>query len=297
MALTPRAVVVHRHTELDELVARHGTRPAVDFFLRSRDRDPAEVVAADRAQREAMTAVSAAIPTDWRRVLVERGDLDRFVFGPEDVVVAVGQDGLVANAAKHLNGQVVVGIDPTPGRNPGVLVPHRVDDARRLLLAAVAPEPQVRPLTMVRATLDDGQEIDGLNEVFVGHPSHQSARYRLRTAVGDSERHSSSGLLIGTGTGATGWCRSVALERHSTMAQPTPSDPVLCWYAREAWPSPITGTDHTEGLVEPGQSLTVTAESDLVVFADGMEADRLTVGWGQSVTLSVSPRRLHLLVG
>lgn len=295
MTLTPRAVVVHRHTELEELVARHGTRPAVDFFLRSRDRDPAEVVAADRVQHEALAAVSAAIPTDWRRVVVERSDLDRFVFGPEDVVVAVGQDGLVANAAKHLDGQVVVGVNPDPTRNPGVLVPHGVTDVPDLLPAAVGPRPPVRALTMVRATLDDGQVLDGLNEVYVGHPSHQSARYRLRTAAGDSERHSSSGLLVGTGTGATGWCRSIALERGSTMPQPAPVEEGLCWYAREAWPSPATGTTCTEGLLGPGEALRVTAESDLVVFADGMEGDRLTLGWGQSVTVGVSPLRLRLL--
>ena len=36
---------------------------------------------------------SAAISTDWRRGAVERTDLDRFLFEPGDIVVAVGQDG------------------------------------------------------------------------------------------------------------------------------------------------------------------------------------------------------------
>lgn len=295
MSLAPRAVVVHRHTELEDLVARHGTRQAVDFFLRSRDRDPQDVVAADRGQREALASVSAAIPADWRRVGVERSDLDRFVFGPEDVVVAVGQDGLVANVAKYLTGQVVVGLNPAVGRHPGVLVPHPVPAARDLLAAAVGPRPRLRALTMVRATLDDGQVLDGLNEVFVGHPSHQSARYRLTTADGVTERQSSSGVIVGTGTGATGWCRSIALERGSVMPQPDPTTAALCWYTREAWPSPATGTAHTEGLVPGDDSLVLTAESDLVVFADGIESDRLDLGWGQSVTVTVSPLRLMLL--
>ena len=45
-------------------------------------------------------------------------------FGPEDVIIAVGQDGLVANVAKYLDGQPVVGVNPDPQRNPGVLVRH-----------------------------------------------------------------------------------------------------------------------------------------------------------------------------
>jgi hypothetical protein len=32
---------------------------------------------------------------------------------------------------------------------------------------------------MVQAELDDGQRLLALNEIFVGHRTHQSARYRL----------------------------------------------------------------------------------------------------------------------
>ncbi len=35
---------------------------------------------------------------------------------------------------------------------------------------------------MVRAELDDGQALLALNEVFVGHASHQSARYTIAYA-------------------------------------------------------------------------------------------------------------------
>jgi len=60
--------------------------------------------------------VLGAIPSDWRRARVDRADLDRFLFEPEDVVVAVGQDGLVANVAKYLTGQPVIGCNPDPKR-------------------------------------------------------------------------------------------------------------------------------------------------------------------------------------
>jgi len=297
MTLAPRAVVVHRATELDELVALHGTRQQAAFFLRSRGRDLAEVERRAELHTEALARTSAAIPTDWRRTAVERGDLARFTFGPEDVIVAVGQDGLVANVAKYLTGQVVVGVDPEPGRNPGVLVRHRPDAVAASLVTAAAPPPaRVRSLSMAIAVLDDGQQLGALNEVYVGHPSHQSARYRLELADGTVERQSSSGVLVGTGTGSTGWCRSAWLERRSTMVLPAPDDPALCWFVREAWPSPMTGVDHTEGRLDGGSSLTIVAESDLVVFGDGIEADRLAVSWGQSVRIELGPHRLRLLV-
>jgi hypothetical protein len=36
--------------------------------------------------------------------------------------------------------------------------------------------------TMVAAKLDDGQTLTALNEIFVGHVSHQSARYTIAWA-------------------------------------------------------------------------------------------------------------------
>ncbi|MET7282018.1 hypothetical protein ABZS29_27560 [Kribbella sp. NPDC005582] len=286
MSLPPRAVIVHRATELSELIAHHGTRQQAGFFLAGRGRDLAELDARHQAQQEALATVSAAIPLDWRRTVAERNDLDRFVFGPEDVVIAVGQDGLVANVAKYLDSQPVIGINPEPGRNPGVLVPHEPAAITELLAVR-----EIAERTMVAATTDDGQQLIALNEVYVGHRTHQSARYRL-----GSERQSSSGILIGTGTGSTGWCRSAWQERRSPLTLPGPIDPVLCWFVREAWPSPATGTDNTEGLLKAPDTLTITAESDLVVFGDGMESDTLTLTWGQRLEIGVAPIKLHQVV-
>jgi len=290
--------VVHRRTELDELVARHGTRQQAEFFLRSRGRTLAIVEDRHAAQHGALGLIAGAIPLDWRRGQLERGDLDRFMFGPEDVVVAVGQDGLVANVAKYLDGQPVVGINPEPGRNPGVLVRHPPEATPALLAAAVGPHgnDRVQARAMVRATLDDGQSLRALNEVYIGHPGHQSARYSIETPDGRRERQSSSGVLVGTGTGSTGWCRSAWLERHSTLQLPEPEEPVLCWFVREAWPSPATGTDLTEGVFGAGQHLVITAESDLVLFGDGIEGDALSLTWGQSATVSLAEQRVRLVV-
>lgn len=275
---------------------RHGTRQQAAFFLETRGRSIDELVARHDAGHRTRARAVAGIPQDWRRAEIERSDLHRFAFAAEDVVLVVGQDGLVANTAKYLSGQPVVGVNPDPARNPGVLVPHRAAAVGPLLAGIEQERFSVEARTMVVARTDDGQELHAVNEVYYGHRGHQSARYRIELADGSSERQSSSGILAGTGTGATGWLRSAWQERRSTLTMPTPSADQLCWFVREAWPSIATGAELTEGLVPAGETLTVHAESDeLICFGDGIEADALRITWGQTLRVEPASRRLNLV--
>lgn len=286
--LPPRAVVVTRPSELDQMLARHATRGQVDFFLRTRNRSLEQLDQTHDLLDNAVRTVVASIPTNWRRANVSRDDLPTFAFAPEDIIVVVGQDGLVANVAKYLTGQPVFGVNPDPATNAGVLVPLTPPEAASL----IDGHPTFRQLTMARATTDDGQDLLALNEIYFGHASHQSARYSLSSG-GSTVRQSSSGLIAATGTGATGWAASISRERHSRMTLPGPEDRNLVWFAREPWPGPGLDADTNEGLIS--DELVVTCTSDqLVLFADGLESDRIAVTWGQDVRITCADQRLML---
>lgn len=292
MGLPPRAVVVTRETELDALLGAHSTIAAVRFFLEGQGRSTAQVEERHAIQRGALESVLTQIPLDWRRARVERGDLDRFLFTPEDVVLTVGQDGLVANVAKYLDGQPVIGVNP--GLFDGVLAPHAPARVRELMLAVVAGELHPEARTLVEAS-SYGQRLLALNEIFVGHRAHQSARYLIEVR-GHRERHSSSGLIVSTGTGASGWARSICRVRETAPELPGPTDAALAFLVREAWPSGETFTELTDGLLGHDDELVIESEMNAggVVFGDGLEADFLPLDFGREVRLRVAERALQL---
>ena len=96
----PRVVLVVRKTPLELLLEHHGTFAQAVFYLESRGQSAVEYEQAHERFQSALAQVTQAIPPDQRRVRVGRGDLDRFLFAPEDIIVIVGQDGLVPNTAK-----------------------------------------------------------------------------------------------------------------------------------------------------------------------------------------------------
>lgn len=293
--LPPRAVIVTRRSELDELVARVGTLAQARFVLQSRGLTLDELTHRHERQLAALQAVLTALPRTWRRARVSREELDRFLFEPEDLVIAVGQDGLVANTAKYLTGQPVLGINPLPELYEGVLVRYpsgAAPDAFAMFDRARLP---TEPRTMVQATLADGQRLVALNEVFIGHRSHQSARYSLFFA-GLSERQSSSGLIVSTGTGATGWAKSVSHQLGCPEYLVEPTAARLSFFVREAWPSRTTGVTMTRGILDAANPLAITSEMQGggTLFGDGLEDDRLDLPWGQTVRLAPAETPLNL---
>jgi NAD kinase len=293
---SPRVVFVTRETEYELLVARHATKEQARFFLETRGQKLVDVESRHRHFHAIMHKCRSAVRADWRQTSLNRADFDRFLFGPEDIIVAVGQDGLVANIAKYLDGQPVLGVNPDPEIYDGVLV--RFSPER--FCAAIADDPiqsvEYEDRSMVKATLDNGQHLLALNEIFVGHSTHQSARYEI-TVHEESENHSSSGLIVSTGSGATGWARSMMDAAGINILLP-PNGPRLGYFVREPFPSVSTGTNIRHGVLKDTEKLILTSRMNEggAIFADGIEKDKLSFDWGQIVQISKAEQRLKLAV-
>ncbi len=292
---TPRVVFVTRETEYELLIARHATREQARFFLRTRGESLEDVETIHERLQATLRRGRAAVPDGWRQAKVRRADLDRFLFTPDDIVVTVGQDGLIANVAKYLDGQPVLGVNPAPDLYDGVLVRLKVEQLSKLLPAAVENDVATERRTMVEAELDSGERLLALNEIFIGHRSHQSARYEIETA-GTSELQSSSGVIVTSGTGATGWARSIS-EATGLVLPLDPQERALAFMVREPFPSRTTGTVLRAGkLAEANLTIRSRMNDGGTVFADGMEQDHLLFDYGRRLSIRPAERVLHLVV-
>lgn len=305
-----KVVIVTRRTMLEELVQRFNTPGQAKFYLERGGQDFAGVEAAHSRYEAALAGVISLVPSGVRHQVVERSFLPQFSFAPTDLVVTVGPDGLVVNTAKYLDGQPIIAVNPDPAEVEGVLLPFALSDVRRAFQDAIYGEARSAAVTMAEAVLSDGQRLLAFNDLFVGARSHVSARYWL--AQRDrAEEHSSSGILISTGAGSTGWLRSVYAgaarvvpwseqhaAEHAAFGRFAWDAARLVYVVREPWPSKTTGASIVHGVITREQPLTVVSRmaENGVIFSDGVEADFLSFTAGLTATIRVADRTAKLLL-
>lgn len=305
MNLGRKVVLVVRKTRLQELIAQYNTESQARFVVESRGGDFQDYCHEHTAYNNALASVEHALEGKFRVQRLERTFLCNFMFNPDDIIVVLGQDGLVANALKYLHGQPVVAVNPEPARYDGVLLPFSVNEVLRVVKNVVMGRFQSRAITMAQARLDDGQQLLAVNDFFIGPRLPISARYQL--SMGDrSEMQSSSGVIVSTGLGSTGWLKSVfagaagvlGLEKMPNTAFDW-SLPRLQFVVREPFQSKTTGTDWVAGEIPTNAALTLHSQmaNHGVIFSDGMVDDYLMFNSGTTVQIQVADRQGHLVIG
>jgi NAD kinase len=303
-----KVVLVTRRTRLEELVARHHTLAQARFYLEHLGADFGDYVEENAAYARSVDLAVTALQAWGRHQVVDRGYLPNFVFAADDIVVALGQDGLVANTMKYLDGQPLIGLNPEPSRWDGVLLPFQPSDLAAVLRDVAADRRPAAAVTMAEAELSDGQRLRAVNDVFIGPRTHSSALYEIRLG----ERHelqSSSGVIVSTGLGSTAWLKSVVTGSLGIAQafQPGTSPEYrpqawdtdrLTFAVREPFPSKASSTALIYGAVTSRHPLLLRSRmpDNGVIFSDGMEADYLRFTAGMEAKITVSPVRGHLVV-
>ena len=306
MAKIEYAIIVRAKTRLDQLKARYNTAAQARFVVERAGGNFSDYEQEQNCLDQAVSQVQRELNTVVKSKVVDREFLPSFIFADDQVVVVVGQDGLVANAAKYVRGRPLVAVNPDPTRYDGVLLPFRADTCRAAVQAvARGADYPVRTQQLAQATLQDGQRLLAFNDLFIGAASHVSARYRLQFE-GRSEEHSSSGIIVATPAGRTGWLSSVfnmtrGVEAFAQMPPlpppPGPNAGELLFVVREPFRSQRTQADLVAGRLAQGRPLHIESlmPSGGVIFSDGVEADFLRFNAGSVATIGPSPEVARLV--
>lgn len=125
----------------------------------------------------------------------------------EELIVTVGGDGTFLDASHSINRQVkVLGVNSAPSSSIGHYCLADRDSFERIMNEICSGEKSSYPLRRLRMRLNGEQlPVFALNEVYISDSSPAgTARYRIDYA-GASVEHKSSGLIIATAAGSTGF--------------------------------------------------------------------------------------------
>lgn len=306
-----KIVVVTRKTRLEELVERFNTKAQARFYIEHSGGDFSQYEREHTVYQAALRELYCSLNGMANLHLVERSYLTNYVFGQDDLVVTVGIDGLVVNTAKYLDEQPLVAVNPDPAHIDGLLLPFSVADAPTAVQRVMEGDFRSRPITMAEAVLDDGQRLLAFNDLFIGRLDHISARYSI--CHGSSqEQHSSSGIIVSTGAGATGWLSSLfnmaegILQSFGAPAEGRLERPFLDWetdrlifVVREPFVSKTSGAELVCGAISSESPLVIksTMPSGGAIFSDGVAADYLAFNASATATVSLADTKTHLVIG
>ncbi len=303
-----RIILVTRPTRLMESVKRFNTVAQARFFITKRGQSFDDYSAEDDNYSRARDLVMKSVPRDIKLQSIDREFLPNFIFTEKDLVITLGQDGLVVNVAKYLDGQSVIAVNPDPGRFDGVLLPFLPEQLPAAVEGFLSGRYRARDISMAEAGLNDGQRLLAFNDFFIGPRSHTSARYTVHYR-GTSERQSSSGIIVSTPAGSTGWLSSLCnmadgLSRFTGGREGAGTGAIpweerrLIFVVREPFRSRWSGADLVAGELVEGEELVVESHmpEEGVIFSDGMLADFMQFNSGATVAITLAARRTSLIV-
>jgi hypothetical protein len=294
---------------LQELIVRYNTAEQAQFHIEHMGSDFGDYLNEDKRYAAALSRAEEILSALGRLQVLDRAYVPNFSFGKNDTVVVLGQDGLVANTLKYLDGQTLIGVNPDRLRWDGALLPFAVDDLNLIIPDVFAGRRQVSEVTMAKAALSDGQVLYGVNDLFIGRRSHVSARYHIKHGK-KGENQSSSGIVVSTGLGSSGWLKGILAGAAGVAGffgenaavrkfeKPTWNSEVLYFTVREPYPSNSSGASIVFGRVSQKAPLTLLSHmpENGVIFSDGMEQDFIEFNSGTEAKINVADKKGRLAV-
>lgn len=325
------AIVIRSKTRLEQLTERFNTVAQAEFYVTQQKRSfsfkkaqkakkeeiPAEdhfddVFSPYRDDHDKFYRSLDYVQKETKKFLkfkiVEQEYLPNYIFSKKDLVIVLGQDGLVANTAKYVHDIPIIAVNPAPETYDGILLPFGVENFIQAVQSVLHGTYNYQTVTMAVAEMNDGQRLLAFNDLFIGPERHTSARYNL-SFRDQNENQSSSGIIVSTGAGSTGWLSSLfnmanSINRTFYGLDDFPYQPFsreekkLVFVVREPFLSKSSNIKLTSGLLQQGEELIIESQmpKDGVIFSDGILSDYMHFNSGSIVTVRVADETAKLVM-
>src|ERR1700729_4207462 len=97
-----KVFIVTRKTRLAELIERFNTVGQARFYIEHAGGDFHEYEDEDAVYRQAVEITRRSLPSEMKIQLLDRGLAPTVLFSERDLIITLGQDGVVANTAKYV---------------------------------------------------------------------------------------------------------------------------------------------------------------------------------------------------
>ena len=300
------AIIVKNKTRLESLVERFNTKAQARFYIEKLGGNFEDYEKEHEIFHESLHTLQSRLTKVIKYKILDRAFAPSFIFSEKNLIIVIGQDGLVANTAKYSKGIPIVAVNPDTERYDGVLLPFNTSNFIGAVEAVISNQYHSETKRFAEAKLNDGQRLLAFNDLFIGASSHVSARYKI-TYGSNTEEHSSSGLIVSTPAGSTGWLSSImnmaygitnTFGGNQQLKRPVFKENELIFAVREPFKSIRTQTGIILGSVKQNSHLKIESlmPANGVIFSDGVETDFLSFNSGAVATIGIAPETAKLVV-
>lgn len=298
------AIIVKSKTRLESLIERFNTKAQAKFYIERLGGDFEEYEIEDAIFRNSLNSLQSQLTKIIKNKTIDRQYVSSYIFSKQNIIVVIGQDGLVANTAKYSNNLPIIAVNPDIERYDGVLLPFNIMNFIQGVKNVLSNNYNSKTMNFAEAKLNDGQRLLAFNDLFIGASSHVSARYKINFK-NKTEQHSSSGIIVSTAAGSTGWLSSIfnmaygvtnMFEKNLVLKQVKLNEDDLLFVVREPFKSIRTQIGIISGIIRKN---TLTIESFMpnggIIFSDGIEKDFLNFNSGSIVTIGIAKETANLV--
>lgn len=209
-----------------------------------------------------------------------------------DLVITVGGDGTLLEAARNLRNQTLLGVNSSPAFSVGRLCAAHAENFEivfQKILNGVTRPVEVRRLSLKMSGMR--RPVEALNDVLICHENPGAmSRYYLK--IGSKvEEQRSSGIWMATAAGSSGAIHSAGgkiLPLESRAWQYLPRELYAGFNARYLFKG---------GTLNSRQSLEVTSLMRRgMIYVDGAHV-RFSLPYGKTVKILLSPNSLQMIPG